>query len=130
MQFRIVRVVGMKQGTYQQHFVVISSVVVLSSSLAGRPANEARCTTPASPPVTKSGDSAPSGVYTGPVTRSRKRKRRGEINVLYRNKTLKMNVDIDDHSVLDIKLKIQAEEGLTPEQLGGLMFSGSFLEVF
>jgi len=82
----------------------------------------------ASPPVTKSGDSAPSGVYTGPVTRSRKRKRMGEINVLYRHKTLKINVDIDDHSVLDVKLKIQEEEGLTPEQLGGLIFSGSVLD--
>ena len=82
----------------------------------------------ASPPVSKSGDSAPSGVYTGPVTRSRKRKRKGEINVHYRHKTLKINVDIDDHSVLDVKLKIQEEEGLTPEQVGGLMFSGRFLD--
>ena len=84
----------------------------------------------ASPPVSKSGDRAraPSGVYTGPVTRSRKRKRLGEVNVLYRHKTLKINVDIGDHSVLDVKLKLQEEEGLTPEQLHGLLFFSSILD--
>ena len=85
--------------------------------------------TAASPPVLQSGDSAPSGVYTGPVTRSRKRKLEwsGEINVLDRTKTLKFNVDLGDHSVLDVKLKIQEKVGFAPEQQKLFLF-GSQLD--
>ena len=83
----------------------------------------------ASPPVSKSGDRAPSGVSPGPVTRSRKRKLEwsGEINVLDRTKTLKFNVDLGDHSVLDVKLKIQDKVGFAPEQQELYLF-GSQLE--
>jgi len=81
----------------------------------------------ASPPVSKSGDRAPSGASPGPVTRSRKRKLSGEINVLDRKNTLKFNVDLGDHSVLDVKLKIQDKVGFAPEQQK-LFLYGSQLE--
>ena len=81
----------------------------------------------ASPPVSKSGDRAPSGASPGPVTRSRKRKLSGEINVLDRKYNLKFNVDLGDHSVLDVKLKIQEKMGFAPEQQKLYLF-GSQLE--